>query len=174
MPPDDQILVSRDDPRAFAKVIGRGSFKVSGSLKEFGARVLQREENELVLDLLDCVGMDSTFMGVVAGLSFRCKKQNGGKVVLVNLSDKTFKLISTLGLNHLVEYHMSDDLPESYGAALGSMTEMDKINPANLSPDEQARMMLQSHETLAGLSEENQGRFKDVIIYLREEVDGTA
>ena len=174
MTSDDQILVSRVDEYAFAKVLGRGSFKVSGSLKEFGTCVLENEKSELVLDLLDCIGMDSTFMGVVAGLSFRCKKQGTGKVVLVNLSEKTLKLISTLGLDHLVEYYMSDDLPGIYKQALEVGEAMDQIQPDGMSRDEQARMMLQSHETLAGISSENEERFKDVIAYLREEADGTA
>lgn len=177
MPPDDQILVSSStgEDAAFARVMGRGSFKVSGSLKEFGSAVLEQGKQELVLDLADCVGMDSTFMGVIAGLSFRYKKQEGGKVVMVNLSDKTLRLISTLGLDHLVEYHMREALPDSYRDALSSHeADMNDIGEDPLSEEERSRMMLESHQELSDLSEANRERFKDVLTYLREEVDGSA
>ena len=172
MPPDDQILVSTENDVAYAKVIGRGSFKVSGSLKEFGASFLKRDQHELVVDLAECIGMDSTFMGVLAGLSGRCKKEGAGKIVLVNLSDKTFKLISTLGLNHLVEFHMAGHLPDAYEKILGPKTRLSEINPDSLSEAERAKMMLESHVNLSELSKENQERFKDVVSYLRDEVDG--
>lgn len=172
--PDDQILVSTSATSAFAQVRGRGSFKVSGSLKEFGEKVFAAGQSELVLDLMHCVGMDSTFMGVIAGLSFRCKQENRGKVILVNLSEKSLKLIRTLGLNHLVDYYMVEDLPEAYVALLAPEAAPSEVAPDSMSKEEHARMMLQSHENLSGLSEENRARFKDVLAYLHEEVDGTS
>jgi anti-anti-sigma regulatory factor len=172
--PDDQILVSTSEAAAFAQVRGRGSFKVSGSLKEFGEKIFTAGQSELVLDLMHCVGMDSTFMGVIAGLSFRCKKEGRGKVILVNLNSKSLKLISTLGLNHLVEFYMVDNLPGAYAPFLASGEAPSEVASDSLSKEERARMMLQSHEDLAGLSEENRARFKDVLAYLHEEVDGTS
>ena len=171
-PAEDHIQVSTDDVVAYARVIGRGSFKVSGSLKEFGDKIFGHGRSELVVDLRQCVGMDSTFMGVLAGLAFRCKKEQRGKIVLVNLSEKSLKLISTLGLNHLVEYHPIGKLPVAYVTKLCLDDELAEIDPDCLSADERARMMLASHENLAELSAENRERFKDVLTYLREEVEG--
>ena len=172
MPVDDQILVSSLERIAYAKVLGRGSFKVSASLKEYGGRFLEQGQDELVIDLADCVGMDSTFMGVLAGLSVRCKKAQSGKIVLVNLDEKLVNLIKTLGLNHLVEFYLTGMLPEAYASVLGdNVVTMGEVGEEPQSEEARAKMMLESHVRLAELSPENRERFKDVITYLREEVD---
>ena len=73
-PADDRILVTVDDAYALARVLGRGSYKVSRSLKEFASRVMDSGNAVFLVDLQHCVGMDSTFMGVLAGLSQRQQK----------------------------------------------------------------------------------------------------
>ena len=69
--PADVLLVATDGNTALVRVQGRGSFKVSAIMKEFATAMIDRGCNALVLDMANCIGMDSTFMGVLAGLAFR-------------------------------------------------------------------------------------------------------
>jgi anti-sigma B factor antagonist len=170
MPAADHLLVAVKDGAAFVRIEGRGTFKTSGSLKEFGNAMLQGGCRELVLDLAECQGMDSTFMGVIAGLCFRFGETNEVKLVMVNLSEKTGKLVKTLGLDQLVETHLVDDLPEIYCQLLDAYDDMEKADAAEITQKEQAQIMLDAHENLAKLSPSNQTRFKDVLQYLKEEV----
>ena len=93
----DRLLVMRHAGHAIVRVVGRGTYKISGALKEFAGRALDDRDIGVVVDLDACTGMDSTFMGVIAGLAMRLKKVAGGRVILANVSTRLSGLLSTLG-----------------------------------------------------------------------------
>ena len=170
-PEADAVLVMIDGDHAFARIVGRGSFKVSGSLKEFGTRVSNLGGVRLVVDLSQCVSMDSTFMGVLAGLSFQFRKQQAGRIQLVNVTPKLQALIATLGLNHLVDSVPEGSLPAEYAAKLGpQQPALEELPPERTDKDNVARIMLEAHENLVQASQDNIARFKDVIAFLREDL----
>jgi hypothetical protein len=116
------------------------------------------------MDLADCIGMDSTFMGVLAGLSGRLKKK-GQTLELINLSEKNAALLATLGVDQVISHYSHSHghaLPESLAQSLPT---------AEATKKDLAETALKAHETLVELSEENQSRFKRVIEYLRADVD---
>lgn len=161
-PADDRILVSVGDAYALARVLGRGSYKVSRSLKEFASRVMDAGSTVFLLDLQNCVGMDSTFMGVLAGISQRQQKENGRKIILTGVSDKLVNLMKTLGLSQLVE--IQEQTPEVQSERL---TELERVKE---SPLDSANTMLEAHEKLVEIDEDNRLRFQDVLEYLREDI----
>lgn len=161
-PADDRILVTVDDAYALARVIGRGSFKVSRSLKEFAARVLDTGNPVFLLDLQHCIGMDSTFMGVLAGISQRQYKECGRKLILCGVSDKLISLMNTLGLNHLVE--IQEDIPGE------TNQDFSELEDACETPLDSANTMLEAHEKLVEINGDNRLRFQDVLDYLREDI----
>lgn len=171
IPGSDGIQVAIQPPLAFLRVIGRGSFKISASLKEFAAHALDTGCRRLVLDMTDCVGMDSTFMGVLAGLAFRLRAVPEGRIVMVNLNPRTRGLLSTLGLDEAVEAHLAGATPAELepflargGKSLADLP-MEERDQA-----ETAQTMLEAHENLVRLSPENLPKFKDVLTFLREDL----
>lgn len=161
-PEDDRILVTVDDAYALARVIGRGSFKVSRSLKEFAAKVMDAGNPVFLLDLQYCIGMDSTFMGVLAGISQRQFKEHGRKIILCGVSPKLINLMKTLGLNHLVE--IQEELPDD------PENEFSHLDSSHETPIDSAHTMLEAHEKLIEIDEANRLRFQDVLDYLREDI----
>ncbi|MDF3127737.1 STAS domain-containing protein [Kiritimatiellaeota bacterium B1221] len=161
-PQDDRVLVTVDDAYALARIVGRGSYKVSKSLKEFAASVIDSGHPVFVLDLKYCVGMDSTFMGVLAGISQRQQKELGKKIILCSVSDKLINLMKTLGLNQLVD--IQEELPDQ---APQDLSELDR---GNETPLDSAHTMLEAHEKLVEIDDDNQLRFQDVLDYLREDI----
>jgi anti-sigma B factor antagonist len=160
---DLQAAIAGD--KVFIRVTGRGSFKISATLKQFIAEITSKQPvSTVVLDLAECIGMDSTFMGVLAGLSGRLK-QNRQILELINLSDKNTQLLATLGVDQVIAHYSHShghDLPGQLTQSLpaASATKKDLVETA-----------LQAHETLVELSEENRPRFKRVIEYLKADVD---
>lgn len=159
---DDRIQVTVDADFALARVLGRGSYKVSGSVKRFAASIMDQGKTVLIIDLEQCVGMDSTFMGMLAGISQRLQKEGGRKVVLTGVSKKLNHLMTTLGINRLVE--IREDLPAASSADLIDLEQPDE------SPLDSAQTMLEAHETLVEIDNDNQLRFQDVLDYLREDI----
>ncbi len=171
----DKILVAFHGQDAVAVVSGRGNFKVSGAVKEFGLKMLEMGANRLVFDLRACEGMDSTFMGVLAGLAMKYRKhQPPVAVVMVNLTPKTLNLLQTLGVHQVVETYMQDATPPDLAPLLRASCDAGVEQPAAPAP---TKLILEAHEVLTELDPQNREKFKDVIQYLREDVDrdnGTA
>jgi anti-sigma B factor antagonist len=166
----DQLAVMVNDEIAYVRLRDRGSFKISKAMKQFGLSAIEGGATKLVVDLTDCVGMDSTFMGVIAGLAFRLRKGNGGRVVMINLSPRTRGLLGTLGLDQLVETHMQGSTPAELSDPFLGSEDMDRIDQPSASRKETAEMMLEAHENLVEVSPENLPRFKDVLTFLREDI----
>ena len=165
----DRLLVRLEGPVAYVRVEGRGSFRISPALKDFGLAALDQGARRLVLDFSACVGLDSTFMGVMAGLAFRYRKVEGGKICAINLSSKTHHLLSTLGLNRVVETHLAGkSIPEA-----GESPAPEALQAADLrarSPEEITCTMIEAHEDLIKTSTANLPKFKDVLVFLREDL----
>lgn len=162
-------MVAMQDEMAFVHVYGRGSFKISTNLKQFGVAAIEARCRYLVLDMADCMGMDSTFMGVLAGLAFRLKQRNQGEVLLINLSPRTSGLLTTLGLDQVVKPYLAGSAPPE----LAELVENPVTQPVESAEESRlntARMMLEAHEDLVRLREDNLPKFKDVLTFLREDL----
>lgn len=169
-----KLLVAVEDETAFVRIEGRGSFKNSPSLKSFGKAAIARDHvHRFIFDFKHCVGMDSTFMGVMAGLSVQLKKECGGIIYAVNLSPRTRGLLATLGLDQLVKTYMEGNVPSEIGHLLGddgNMNELEQPKDA-LSSKETTETILEAHETLVEVFPENLPKFEDVLMYLKEELN---
>lgn len=161
----DDLQAAMVDDKVFIRVTGRATFKVSATLKQFVTEVAFRAPvSTVVVDLADCIGMDSTFMGVLAGLSCRLK-QADRVLELINLSEKNEALLATLGVDQVITHY-----GHSHGHELPEQTAQSLPVEAATKRD-LAETALQAHETLAELVEENRPRFKRVIEFLRADVD---
>ncbi len=164
----DRLLVRMEGAAACVRVEGRGSFRIAPALKDFGLAALEQGAVRLVFDFQACVGMDSTFMGVIAGLCFRYRKAGKGGVVALNLSSHARHLMATLGLDRLLEIRETPS-PET---AVPAPAETALAAPPAAEQDRRrlAADMVEAHENLARLSDANAAKFKDVLAFLREDL----
>ncbi|MEO5754544.1 MAG: STAS domain-containing protein [Chthoniobacterales bacterium] len=162
------IQVGVNGPIVWVRVAGRGSFLNSGSLKEFAREMVNRGHREFVFDLQDCVMMDSTFMGTMAGIALRLKETVHGHLHVVHCNTRSRELLSGLGLDQIFEI-------EADGAEAPECEAISETNgaPAESSADakrEQAGTMLEAHEALCEAAPSNLTRFKDVLEYLKQDL----
>ena len=118
----------------------------------------------MVIDLEECVGMDSTFMGVLAGLAGRLKKTSQA-LELINLSEKNAQLLKTLGVDRILSFYQN-----SHGHPQAAQ-KTESVPTDQATKKEMAETALQAHEKLVQISEENLPKFKRVIELLKEDVD---
>ncbi len=166
------LLVAVQDEFALVKVTGRATFKLAPSLKRFCSAALGQGCDEIICDMEECFGMDSTFMGVLAGMSLR--PPDGAHVrcvVVMNLTPKTHAMLSTLGLERVIECHEKDDLPEALRQRLTKALHLEHVDgSADTDRWLSLNTMLQAHQHLVDVSPENIVRFRDVITYLDQEI----
>src|SRR5207237_7162298 len=91
---------------------------------------------EFVLDLVDCVMMDSTFMGTMAGLALRLKELGQGHLRVVHCGERSRQLLSGLGLDQLFQISSNGARAPECGA----------LAPKTPGKKEQAKDMMAAHE----------------------------
>jgi anti-sigma B factor antagonist len=161
------ILVSHDEKAVWVKVEGKGSFLNSGGLKEFAMRMMGRGMRSFVIDLKGCPVMDSTFMGTLTGMALKLQEgEPPGHVRITNLNDRNRDLLSNLGLDHLFQMGGAPGVP----AAPAVQQPLDETGPAD--SREQAKLMLDAHQALIEAEPENIVKFKDVLEFLRQDIEG--
>lgn len=156
-----QILVARQAGVVQIRVCGRATFKISRDLREFGTKVLEDGSDAIIVDLSDCQGMDSTFIGVLAMIGL--EGRGGTELVVVNASDAHRKLLDSIGVSKIIRF-ARERVPEvtwqnlCEGAA--SAVDIESVGP----------VVLAAHEALVNLDPRNVPKFKDVVELLTTEM----
>ncbi|MEN8661475.1 MAG: STAS domain-containing protein, partial [Lentimonas sp.] len=131
------------------------------TFREFIEKMLADGKTQYVLDFTNCKGMDSTFLGILAGTALELKKLTPpGVFVVCNLGERNHELICNLGLQNLLT--VGDDLPEK------DNVEFSKLQNIEVSD---ARTVLKAHENLIQADDGNTAKFQDVISFLRNQVE---
>ena len=165
--PSAKMLVMVDEQFACIRIVGRANFTSSVDFKSLTDDLRQKGCKCFVLDLSECVLMDSTFLGVLAGLGLKLSSGNGDHgrhgVELFNPSPRITDLLETLGVLHLFKTTQGN-------LALPAAAQSVEHAPTEPSKSEVPRTCLEAHETLIALSPANAARFKDVAQFLAEGV----
>ena len=173
--PEDKLFVAIHHQAALIRVEGRGSFKVSSSLKDFGLAAIEEGCRTAVFDMKSCISMDSTFMGVLAGLANRLRQAHPeGRVVLLNMAPRTRSLVATLGLDQIVASYQLGETPKEFEQATEWMRALEFLEQPAIGKKTTTEVMLEAHENLVRLSPENAPRFQDVLTFLREKIKKTS
>lgn len=164
---EPQFIVNAYDDPVVLKVVGRASFLNSGPIKDLFDRLVSQGKRRFVIDFQKCAGMDSTFLGIIAGLGLQMLKLSPpGAVVLCRLGDRNRELVRNLGL-HRILIMETEGGPAMEGSGKGEVLGAER----KLTELENARLVLEAHENLVELDASNKTRFQDVISYLQSQID---
>ena len=170
--PSKGISVGCIENRVYVRVIGRGTFQNSQPLRLFALQKIDEGQVEFVIDLGQCQGMDSTFLGVLAGIGLRLR-QNGklATVHIVNISPRNLELIQTLGLDRLFTVNSSAPPPMAE-ADYRKLPDTDLTQLTHpLEKDETTDLMIEAHDNLVRADERNAAKFRELTRFLREAVE---
>jgi anti-anti-sigma regulatory factor len=151
---------------ACIKICGRGNFVSSPDFKTLLSELVQKGFCHFIIDLSECVLMDSTFLGVLAGLGMRLNPKGAPAergIELHNASARVGELLENLGAAHLFKTTSGPlQLPADVKTCMP-----ESINPSH---EEITRTSLEAHQTLMAINPENVARFKDVAQFLAEDL----
>ena len=158
------ILVGCNNKVVQIRVEGKGSFLNSGNLKEFAREMIGRGYFDFIVDLAHCPVIDSTFMGTLTGMAIQLQEHETGHLSIINLNDRNRDLLCNLGLNQLFLIESESVTPHVAGnqKLLETTSDVDRLK--------QAQTMLEAHEALVEADPKNLIRFKDVLDYLRQDL----
>ena len=153
------------------RIAGRASFTSSVDFKSLILGLWQQGASRFVLDLTDCVLMDSTFLGVLAGLGLKFSGANNGlkpaSIELLNPNQRVSDLLENLGVAHLFKVLRDQRFVTENMAVVNQA-------PAPHGKDEISRVCLEAHETLMEINSANIAKFKDVAKFLAEDLKRSA
>ena len=163
----DRLLVAVHDKQAFVKPVGRATFKLAPALKRFSVSVISKGCRTLQFDMSECTTLDSTFMGVLAGIAMW---PLGGtekiRITLWGLSARTHSMLATLGLERIITCHELDETAEPALVSENGVQEMKHV----ASKGETLETMRTAHQNLVRVDGGNAARFCDVLTYLDQEI----
>jgi anti-anti-sigma regulatory factor len=158
------VLVGRDF--ACVKIAGRANFMSSPDFKTLIGELGRKGYNRFIVDLSECVLMDSTFLGVLAGFGLKTSPgAMGGRcdIELANPNARVSELLENLGVLSLFKITTGPlQLP---GSAESCTPEL-----ASPTQKEITRTSLEAHQTLMAANPDNVARFKDVTQFLAEDL----
>ena len=171
------ISVSQINDAVYVRVVGRGTFQNGQPLRRYALEMMERGVQQFIVDLGDCEGMDSTFLGVLAGMGLKLN-QNGraGQVHVANVGQRNLELLQTLGLDRLFKLDQPDGKDLRFesppGAVFQRLPDSDLTQLTQpLNKSDTADLMLEAHDNLMRADERNLAKFKDLTTFLREKVD---
>lgn len=167
---DSSILYGTFGSFFWLRCNGRGSFANSPVLKRIADQYIDDGGRMIVIDLENCPGVDSTFMGALAGLARRLMPM-GGSVQIASPTERARAAMESLGLDALLEIEppvapwrgKTEDIR-------ARLSQEESHHDDSLADLDRARHVLDSHLTLSKLSEANAEKFHNVTECLKKEI----
>ena len=164
------IEIAETGPTSYIRVVGLGSLSNGTPLRTYIQDAKQRRFTEFIFDMAECQGMDSSFMGLIAGLALDMDELPSGMGILVNLDEYNRGLLRQLGLLDFIdegEVEIPDDL------------EWFRLDPGEATALDRARLAYEAHEKLIHIRPENKNRFysflkklgQELLPFMREDED---
>jgi len=165
--PAAKLSVCVGDRCACVKIQGRATFASSIDFAAVVTRLQDRGCTHFLIELSECSLMDSTFLGVLAGIGLKLPRNESDPdspgLELHNANARITELLENIGVLHL--FKTSEGPPISSEALEPCAEPSARVSRADLT-----RTCLRAHQLLMTLNSENVARFKDVTKYLAEEL----
>lgn len=139
----------------------------SPALKAFGDSRIAAGESRMVVDLAACTGMDSTFMGTLAGMAARLSALKEGGLQIAEPGERNRRSLEDLGLDFLMEIDPPDAVWRGSVHEIRGELQEPKM-PGAVGTAQRARHVLDAHRALAEINDENARDFSGVISQLEK------
>ena len=150
-----KILVSDEEGNYLIKFIGDVRVTLCGSLNRYMETIFgSRDVKNVVVDMLEAEGLDSTTLGLMAKLGLHCRKQYGIDVQVFCQNPSILRTLDCMGFDEL--FDIIQQVPE-ISANLQSITSV------NSEVDEIRKQVLEAHKLLVQLNPKNSSEFIDLI-----------
>jgi anti-anti-sigma regulatory factor len=165
--PSAKLMVFASGQLAWIKIAGRANFTSSIDFKMLVNELLQKGFSHFILDLSECVLMDSTFLGVLAGFGLKMTGAQNGEnkscIELLNPNARITELLENLGVAHLFK---------TVTPPVDQPKELDARVPEIASPsrEEITGTCLEAHRILMQIAPGNVPKFKEVTQFLAEDL----
>jgi len=142
--------IARNATMVYVRVEGLANMKSAPLLHAFLAKARDEGTCSSYIDLSGCLGMDSTFMGLLVG-NAQAFNEKGGRLAVVKPNDLCLRLLRQLGVDEVVTVVPDVEVPSAEYIDIAGDTAVDMKARTDL--------VRQAHQDLASLNDENRAKF---------------
>ena len=150
-----KILVSDEQGNYLLKLIGDVRVTLCGSLNQHMETIFGSQDvNNVIVDMLEAEGLDSTTLGLMAKLGLHCRKEYGINVQVFCQNPSILRTLDCMGLDEI--FDIIQEVPTINA-------ELHSIEPVSPEVDEIRRQVVEAHRLLMELNPDNSKEFTDLI-----------
>jgi anti-anti-sigma factor len=158
---NDPIFYSNLQGVGIFRIDGRGSMNNVHLFMGICGEVIKAGNKRIVVDLVNCIGLDSTFMGSLVEIDDKMKSIKG-ELILIQVNDKVKDLLTMLGVLEIVKIGNKLALPENLL--------FEKISSYCVSDVERIKLIHQAHKKLVESNPKNLSQFGNFLKALEAEL----
>lgn len=155
---DGRILAASHDGAYVIRMKGDVRVTLCTTIEEYFHTMFEDPEFTSVwVDLCDVEGIDSTTLGLLAKLAINVKEKYDFQPAIFSCEPGINRLLKSMGFQRLFE------LREEACASPKDIQELPQVTGSEVTVKAK---VIEAHRVLMGLSEENQAKFKDLMMAL--------
>ena len=164
--PSAELTVFRAKDFACVRIVGRANFASAPGFQDAVESLIREHPARLVMDLVQCQLMDSTFLGVltVGAVKFRQSTSAPVSIELSNANARIAGLVEGLGVKDLFT-EISGDLELPAGAHAG------RVHVEGATKLQLKITSLTAHDQLMQINDANKSKFAELARVLKEDLD---
>ncbi len=152
--PSGVFKIARSGDAVYVKVVGLGTMNNSMTFKEFADRMVVEGYRRFIMDLAECRGVDSTFMGILLGIL-----GDERSVVVINSNAHCRKQMESIGLHRVVRFLGGAGDPGTPVPAIPPDVQLHELPESETSPVARLKLILKAHKDLIALDKKNEEKF---------------
>lgn len=156
------VFYGKQDHTYILKFVGDIRYTLGYSLDTFLNRLFEKKDfDDILIDLTETTAIDSTSLGLLAKVANFMRDRFDKKTTIISSNEDVNQVLDS------VDFYEVFTICEECRADVGGAKQL----PISQAPQEEmAKTLLDAHNVLSELSEDNRIRFKDVVEALKEEL----
>jgi anti-anti-sigma regulatory factor len=159
-----QVCATNEE--VFVRIKEKASYLNCAPLRSFLYEMVKEGNKFFVIDFENCSSMDSTFLGILVGLSLKLKREKeGGSLTLLNLVGRNLETVENLGI-HKIAIVSSE--------FISNLNDLENLHAKAEEEKACPEVIYRAHKSLLDLNQKNSRIFRDVVNYLEQKVEDSA
>jgi len=156
-----KLLVAEKDGVHVLKFVGDVRVTLGPTIDAFLTSLLKTEDfRSVIIDLTETKGIDSTSLGFIAKISIGAKDSFGIIPTIVSTNDDITRILVSMGF---------DQVFLIIKEPMESSVKMGEVPVEDMAEEDLREKVLEAHQVLMQLNEENQNTFRDLVVALQRE-----
>lgn len=156
--------ISAFGENGYIKVIGPGNMNIAPVMKDICYAMISENKEMIIIDLKECLIVDSTFMGTLVNINerFEIVGIEKGKLLIMNLNEDIHRLFDMVGISSMLETVPDEiDVPD---------LDLKLIDAGDVDREEKLRVVVEAHEKLIQLNAGNKEKFEKFLGIVKGEM----